>query len=206
MAAMQNSRPVRKHRTRRQREDILRDYRQSQLTQKEFATQAGISVSTLQAWLRKAPARPAPIGSGFRGRAQFVVGRAGAARLSAPMAGRSESGGSRRFCLRGTGRVAATAAGVMIPLSPATRIYLASGATDLRKSFEGLSDLVAHQFQEDPLSGHLYVFTNRRKNRIKLLYFDGSGVWVCAKRLMGRGRFAWPKTTSREPCASWPRS
>jgi transposase len=83
----------------------------------------------------------------------------------------------------------------MIPLSPATRIYLASGATDLRKSFEGLSDLVAHQFREDPLSGHLYVFTNRRKNRIKLLYFDGSGVWVCAKRLMGRGRFAWPRTT-----------
>ncbi len=83
----------------------------------------------------------------------------------------------------------------MIPLSPATRIFLASGATDLRKSFEGLSDLVSHQFQEDPLSGHLYVFANRRKNRIKLLYFDGSGVWVCAKRLMGRGRFAWPKTT-----------
>jgi transposase len=50
-----------------------------------------------------------------------------------------------------------------------------SGATDLRKSFEGLSDLVTHHFQEDPLSGHLYVFTNRRKNRIKLLYFDGTG-------------------------------
>ena len=96
--------------------------------------------------------------------------------------------------LPGTGRVAATAAGAMIPLSPATRIFLASGATDLRKSFEGLSDLVSHQFKEDPLSGHLYVFANRRKNRIKLLYFDGTGVWVCAKRLMGRGCFAWPKT------------
>ena len=83
---------------------------------------------------------------------------------------------------------------MMIPLSPATRIYLAAGATDLRKSFEGLSDLVAHRFKEDPLSGHLYVFTNRKKNRIKLLYFDGSGTWVCAKRL-GRGCFAWPKTT-----------
>jgi transposase len=82
----------------------------------------------------------------------------------------------------------------MIPLSPATRIFLAAGATDLRKSFEGLSDLVAHRFQEDPLSGHLYVFANRRKNRIKLLYFDGSGVWVCAKRLMGQGCFAWPRT------------
>jgi transposase len=82
----------------------------------------------------------------------------------------------------------------MIPLSPATRIFLAPGATDLRKSFEGLGDLVSHQFKEDPLSGHLYVFANRRKNRIKLLYFDGTGVWVCAKRLMGQGCFAWPKT------------
>jgi transposase len=82
----------------------------------------------------------------------------------------------------------------MIPLSPATRIYLATGATDLRKSFEGLSDLVTHQCHQDPLSGYLFVFTNRRKNRIKLLFFDGSGVWVCAKRLMGSGCFAWPKT------------
>jgi len=81
----------------------------------------------------------------------------------------------------------------MIALTPATRIYLAAGATDLRKSFEGLSDLVTHQFKEDPLSGHLYVFANRSRNRIKLLYFDGSGTWVCAKRL-GAGCFAWPKT------------
>src|SRR5512136_733596 len=96
--------------------------------------------------------------------------------------------------MRGSGGAAATVAGLMIPWSPATRIYLAAGATDLRKSFEGLSDLVTHQFKENPLSGHLYVFANRKRNRIKLLYFDGSGVWVCAKRL-GRGRFAWPQTT-----------
>jgi len=82
----------------------------------------------------------------------------------------------------------------MIALSPATRIYLAAGSTDLRRSFEGLADLVTHQFREDPLSGHLYVFANRRKNRIKVLYFDGTGTWVCAKRL-GQGTFAWPKTT-----------
>jgi transposase len=86
----------------------------------------------------------------------------------------------------------------MIPLSPATRIYLAAGATDLRKSFDGLSDLVTHQFQEDPFSGHLYVFANRKRNRIKLLYFDGTGTWVCAKRL-GLGCYAWPKTD--EPAA-----
>ena len=83
----------------------------------------------------------------------------------------------------------------MMPVGPATRIYLAAGATDLRKSFEGLSDLVAHHFQADPLSGHLYVFTNRRKNRIKLFYADRTGVWLCAKRLHGQGTFAWPTTT-----------
>lgn len=86
----------------------------------------------------------------------------------------------------------------MIPLSPATRIFLATGATDLRKSFEGLSDLVAHQFNQDPLSGHLYVFSNRKKNRVKVLYFDGTGTWVWAKRLSA-GCFAWPKAT--EPAA-----
>lgn len=81
----------------------------------------------------------------------------------------------------------------MIPIGPATRIFLASGVTDLRKNFEGLSDLVEHQLKEDPLSGHVFVFVNRRKNRLKLLFWDGSGLWVCAKRLQS-GCFCWPKT------------
>lgn len=85
----------------------------------------------------------------------------------------------------------------MIPLGPATRIYLAAGATDLRKSYEGLSDLVRHRFKEDPLSGHLFVFSNRSRTRIKLLYWDGSGLWVCAKRL-AQGCFHWPRTAPAE--------
>lgn len=80
----------------------------------------------------------------------------------------------------------------MIPLGVATRVYLAVGATDLRKSFEGLSGLVRHQLKEDPLSGHLFVFANRGRNRIKVLYWDGSGLWVCAKRLE-KGVFSWPR-------------
>ncbi len=80
----------------------------------------------------------------------------------------------------------------MIPFSPATRIYLATGATDLRKGFEGLSDLAKHQFQQDPLSGHLFVFANRRHNRVKLLYSDTTGTWLCTKRLY-RGCYAWPQ-------------
>lgn len=82
-------------------------------------------------------------------------------------------------------------------MGPATRIYLAAGATDLRKSFEGLSDLVRQQFKEDPLSGHVFLFTNKRKNRVKLLYWDGSGTWVCTKKL-AKGCFSWPKTADTE--------
>ena len=78
----------------------------------------------------------------------------------------------------------------MIPPSPATRIFLSAQAVDLRRSFDGLCDLVRHHFQQDPLGGHLYVFTNKRRNRIKLLYAYGSGLWLCAKRLHGRGTFA----------------
>lgn len=80
----------------------------------------------------------------------------------------------------------------MIPWGPATRVYLAPGATDLRKGFEGLGDLVRHQLKEDPLSGHLFAFSNRTHTRVKLLYWDGSGTWILAKRLE-KGRFHWPR-------------
>jgi transposase len=73
----------------------------------------------------------------------------------------------------------------------ATRVYLAVGAVDLRKSFEGLYGLVRDQMGCDPLSGHLFLFTNSRRTRLKVLVFDGSGLWVCTKRLE-RGRFRWP--------------
>lgn len=79
----------------------------------------------------------------------------------------------------------------MMPPGPATRIFLALGATDLRQGFEGLSDRVRHHFKEDPFSGHWFVFANRSQTRLKLLYWDGSGLWVCAKRLE-KGRFHWP--------------
>ena len=79
----------------------------------------------------------------------------------------------------------------MFGVGAATGIYLAAGATDLRKSFEGLYGLVRDQLLCDPLSGHLFLFTNAQRNRLKLLFYDGSGLWICAKRL-DRGRFRWP--------------
>lgn len=79
----------------------------------------------------------------------------------------------------------------MLSPGPATKIYLAAGATDMRKSFNGLYGLVAGTLKADPLSGHLFVFCNRRRDRIKILCFDGSGLWICAKRLE-KGTFHWP--------------
>jgi len=76
-------------------------------------------------------------------------------------------------------------------LGAATRIYLAVGSTDMRKGFEGLYGLVRDQLGLDPLSGHLCLFCNKGRNRLKVLYWDGSGLWICAKRLE-RGRFSWP--------------
>jgi transposase len=83
----------------------------------------------------------------------------------------------------------------MFGLGPATRIYLGAGATDMRKGFEGLYGLVRDQLQLEPLSGHIFVFSNAQRNRLKLLFWDGSGLWVCAKRLE-KGRFRWPASVS----------
>jgi len=68
-------------------------------------------------------------------------------------------------------------------LGPATRIYLAAGVTDMRKRFEGLYGLVRDNLSCDPLSGHLFLFCDGQRNRLKVLVWDGRGFWVCAKRL-----------------------
>jgi transposase len=73
----------------------------------------------------------------------------------------------------------------------ATRIYLAPGATDMRKGFNGLYGLVRDQLLCDPLSGHLFLFSNAQRNRLKILVWDTTGLWVCAKKLE-KGRFHWP--------------
>lgn len=79
----------------------------------------------------------------------------------------------------------------MFLLGPATKIFIAVEGVDMRKGFEGLYGLVRDHLGEDPLSGHLFLFSNRSKTRMKALVWDGSGLWVCAKRLE-KGRFQWP--------------
>jgi transposase len=77
-------------------------------------------------------------------------------------------------------------------LTHSVRVCLAVEPCDMRKGFEGLATLVAGQLKEEPTSGKLYVFTNRTRDRVKMLYWDGSGLWVLSKRLE-RGRFNWPR-------------
>ena len=86
----------------------------------------------------------------------------------------------------------------MLTLSPAVRIYLASGATDLRRSIDGLSAVVRERFGLDPLSGHLFLFRNRRGDRLKILVWDQSGFWILYKRLE-QGTFAWPTEAEARP-------
>jgi len=80
----------------------------------------------------------------------------------------------------------------MLGLGAATRIYVAAGATDMRLGFNGLYSLVCKRLQCDPLSGHLFLFANSRRDRMKVLFFDGSGLWVCSKRMEG-GSLRWPE-------------
>ena len=98
----------------------------------------------------------------------------------------------------------------MIMLPSAVRIFLCTRPTDLRKSFDGLTGLVQECFGQDPLTGHLFLFLNRRRDRIKILYFDRDGLAIWYKRLEV-GSFQIPEPVPRtasnssrrnSPCSS----
>ncbi|MBV8398629.1 MAG: IS66 family insertion sequence element accessory protein TnpB [Acetobacteraceae bacterium] len=80
----------------------------------------------------------------------------------------------------------------MLSFPPAVRIWLASEAVDLRRSFDGLAEQVRQHLQTDPLSGHVFVFRNKRSDRVKLLYWDEDGYVIVYKRLEA-GTFRWPQ-------------
>jgi transposase len=80
----------------------------------------------------------------------------------------------------------------MLTFNGNLKVYVALEPCDMRKSFHGLSAIVRNHLDLDPLSGAAYLFTNRARNLIKILYFDNTGYWVVAKKLE-RGRFSWPQ-------------
>jgi transposase len=83
----------------------------------------------------------------------------------------------------------------MIGLASGTRVWVAAGVTDMRKGMDGLAALVQTTLAENPFSGHIFVFRGRRGDLVKLVWFDGDGLCLFAKRLE-RGRFVWPQATS----------
>ena len=80
----------------------------------------------------------------------------------------------------------------MLSFTGSLRVWVALEPCDMRKGFQGLLGLVGERLGEDVRQGALFVFTNRRHSRLKILYFDGSGLWLLTKRLE-RGTFAWPE-------------
>ena len=83
----------------------------------------------------------------------------------------------------------------MIGLPAGTRVWIAAGVTDMRKGMDGLAALAQTVLEQNPFSGHVFVFRGRRGDLLKLVWFDGDGLCLFAKRLE-RGRFIWPQATS----------
>ncbi len=79
----------------------------------------------------------------------------------------------------------------MLSIAAGTRIFLAAGPTDMRKGFDGLQGLVTGVLEQDPLSGHLFLFVNRRRDKLKILYWDGDGLAIWYRRLE-QGTFQLP--------------
>ena len=84
----------------------------------------------------------------------------------------------------------------MIGLASGRSIFLATGVTDLRRGFTGLYALILEQLAQEPLSGAIFVFCNRRRDTVRLFCYDAGGIWVCAKRLE-QGTFRWPGNGTR---------
>ncbi len=83
----------------------------------------------------------------------------------------------------------------MLAFPHSIRIFVAVAPVDMRKQYDGLWAAAQQQLGEEPKQGAVFCFTNRGRTRLKLLYWDGTGVWVLAKRLE-QGRFSWPEPSA----------
>lgn len=88
----------------------------------------------------------------------------------------------------------------MLSIATGTRIFVALGATDMRKGFDGLSGIVIGALNQNPLSGHLFLFVNRRRDKLKILYWDGDGLAIWYRRLE-QGTFQMPAITEDQTAA-----
>lgn len=83
----------------------------------------------------------------------------------------------------------------MLNIGSGSKVFLVAGPTDMRKSFDTLAAVVRTAIDSDPLSGHYFVFCNRKHDRLKVLIWESSGFWLLAKRLE-KGTFSWPDVSA----------
>ena len=176
------------------REAMLAEYERSGMTGAQFARFVGVRYSTLMYWLQK---RRKGAGQGEQAamharkeRPRWLEARVeGEVAQSEKMV--VEMGGGVRMLV--SNRTQAGASGRsspgdrvgpgMLSVSGSLRVFVAVEACDMRKGFEGLSALVGTVLKEEVKSGALFALSNRRRTRLKILYWDGSGLWVLSKRL-----------------------
>jgi transposase len=89
----------------------------------------------------------------------------------------------------------------MLQIGPQQKVYVALEPVDFRKGIDGLAALCRQQLKQDPLSGAVFLFSNRRQTSLKLLVYDGQGFWLCHKRL-SKGTFRWWPSAAHETVAA----
>ena len=182
------------------RQRLLAEYEQSGLSARKFTELVGIKYQTFANWLQKrrrlgsSSAKPADTvqwleavvekakTSGLATTPALIVALPGGAQMEI---GDAQQAALAALLLRSLRQA-------MLSFSGSLKVFVAVEACDMRKGFNGLHALVTERLGEDPRQGALFVFSNRRHTRIKILCWDGTGLWVLTKRLE-QGTFSWPK-------------
>jgi transposase-like protein len=168
-----------RRRSREEADRLVVEYEQSGLTRRAFCLQHGLSPASLDNYRKRhgggaaeKPAGASAIASSVTFVPVELVER------SSPHRQKANDGASLYIELVSGRRI-----GVTTGFDAATRIYVATGNTDMRLGFNGLYALVTAKLQQNPQSGHLFLFANSRRDRMKILFFDSNSLWVCARRI-----------------------
>jgi transposase len=158
----------------------------------EFARRHDVHPNMVHSWRRQA--RMGELSIAPDDEARFVpVAVATESCVALPIESNKRPGSSIDAAVCGTAGRCVGRERSMIPMPAGMRIWVACGTTDMRRGFDGLAMMVQNVLKKSPYCGHMFVFRGKRADRIKILWWDGTGLCLYAKRLE-RGRFVWPLT------------